>query len=119
MIQIYSTPRPSRPSLWYLVCSFLFGFAGYISVKHVPALMEHFRPSNDALLPLPFISIEQAAWWPTYVSFFLFLCFLISAFRVEAHSPAAIKLVSLALIIFLLICIAQLLFALAVAEGML
>lgn len=119
MIQLYSTPRPSRPSLWYLVCSLLFGFAGYISVKHVPRLMEHFRPSDGGLLPGPFISIKLAAWWPVYLSLFLFLCFLISAFRIEAHSPAAMKLVSLALIIFLLLCVAQLLFALAVAGGML
>jgi hypothetical protein len=116
-MQLFSTPRPSRPGFWYLVCSFLFGFAGYISVKHVPNLMEHFRPSNGGLLPLPFISIKLAAWWPAYVSFFLFICFLISVFRIEAHSPAAVKLVSLALIIFLLLCIAELLMALAVAGG--
>jgi hypothetical protein len=81
--------------------------------------MEHFRPSNGGLLPLPFISIKLAAWWPAYVSLFLFLCFLISTFRIEAHSPAVIKLVSVVLIVFLLLCVAELLFALAVAGGML
>jgi hypothetical protein len=119
MIQLFSTTRPPSPSLWYLVCSFLFGFAGYISVRHVPALMEHFRPSNSGLLPGPFIFIKLAAWWPAYVSLFLFLGFLISAFRIEAHSPAVIKLVSVALIIFLLLCVAELLMALTVAGGIL
>jgi hypothetical protein len=119
MIQLFSTPRPSRPSLWYLVNCFLFGFAGYISAKHVPSLMEHFRPANGGLLPVPFLSIKLVAWWPVYVSLFLFLCFLISAFRIEAHSATAIKIVSLTLVFFLLLCVAQLLMALALAGGML
>ena len=118
MSWLVSSPRPVRPCLWYLACGILFGFAGYISVKHVPSLMEHFRPANGGLLPIPFISIKLAAWWPAYVSFFLLGAFLISFIRIELHAPVVIKLVSLALILFLLSCVAQLLMALALAGGM-
>ena len=104
--------RLMRPCFWYLACSIVFGFVGYISIKLVPDLMEHFRPNSDALMPVPFINIKQDASIPAWVSFLLLCLFVISCFRADVHSSLAIKLVSFVLMIFLILCSLQLFMAL-------
>jgi hypothetical protein len=73
----------------------------WASLKEVPDLMEQFRP-GQGLLPVPFINIKQDAEMPMLMSAVLLGAFVISAFRDELHSPVAIKLVSLIMVIFLL-----------------
>jgi len=104
--------RPTRPCFWYLACSIIFGLIGYTSIKLVPDLMEHFRPNPDALMPVPFINIKQDASLPAWVSFLLLGLFVISCFRADVHSSLAIKLVSIFLMIFLILCSFQLFMAL-------
>jgi uncharacterized membrane protein len=79
--------------------------------------MEQFRPVDGGLMPEPFISIKQSASVPALITLIPLCLFVISCFREDVHSVLAIKLVSLAMIIFLVFCSLALLYAvIAVAD---